>query len=1081
MDKTAKPLKIFICYGHEIGSQDESGNLRYPEPNNESVALKIKAYLESLGHEVWIPRERILPGDDWRRQIFNGIELADVVLVCLTHKTLRPNSVCREILSYATGVCKKSVFSIQLENMEDGECPPNLLKDQILTNFQDWRLHWTAESIDDAWFDQTLESLDKSLQKVMLYSGEMRELKKLLRPWIINDHLRRLDRGTQVLYNEQTHEFETKIVRKFCGRKSIFNLFEDKIIQGDNGVLAESDRVLWLKKGPAFGKSRFAAELYYRYSLAIGAVYFIEYNLLETHKPLTFIKSISYQLAHTNSSYRKKLLNYLNENQDTIDLQTGDPQTLFKSLIVDLLANESDGEKLTQWILVDALDKATENHRNEIASLISENLDNLPSWLCFFITSRDCDDAVNRNLAQFAPIEFSDYENYCDLREYILHECKEMGLSISDDKLINILLEKSDGSFLYPEMVFRDLNKDSLTIDNIINLPSGVIGYIHSQFARLFFEDSKLFKNEVRPMLSYILTSCEPIPRAVLKYCLGIRRESELDNRLDLLGTLFVQSGYTDEDTITPFQNGIIDYCFDKNKSGNYYVYPDEAKENFANRGMELYKSGELQWTTRTDEEPNTVQRYFLNWLPSHLMNANMTKEASDVLSDFAFLMKRLRFGSVERVIMDYITFRDKLSGASSVCDAYFDVICSNAHFLRRNCEDNRAYKIMLQIASDIADACPVTQAAQRWLNPKKETSPCDWIWLNKASRSKEYSPNPCKLVIENSDNHELFAVNEGTRVNNLYNEDKETGTSNDQDENTDAALSMVLSSGDILTWGESDNVLRIWSSDGRCKAVLKGHTSSIINAIELRSGDILSWGAFDYALRLWSPDGVCKSVLEGHTGCITGALELSSGDILSWGFDNNLRLWFPDGRCKAVLEGHTDRIKGVIEHCSGDILSWSKDNTMRYWSPNATGISIRDGHTQNVEDVIELSTGEILSRDIGRTIRIWSQDGICKEVIQTDNPQYRTFESHFSNQATNRSHNPFSVKLSNWGIELLYNLNPVARWNCPSCHYRFIGDRRICVWYGRDIEFLQINYGNRMGITFEQAQQQLLADNRNN
>ena len=1073
MDKTVKPMNIFISYGKEIRVHDESGNPQYPEPNNESVVRKVKTYLENQGHHVWIDKEIFRPGDDWRRTIYEAIEYADVVLFFLSDNAMNPFDIFMEEISIALRIRRGNMFFINLDASVDSNRMLHLLNNNLFTEFQNWLLHWTEEGIDDAWFDQTIHSLDRSLQKVMLYSGEMRELKKLLRPWNNNYRLRKLDIGTQILLNEKTYEYEKKIVHRFCGRESLFKMFEERIMNDCKADRLPSDRVLWLKKGPGFGKSRFASELYYRFTLPISAVYFIEYKQEETRKPHTFIRSVAYQLAQVNDAYRIKLLSYLKENQEKINFQTDDPNTLLKKLIVDLLSDDAEGKKATQWILVDAMDEAMDDNQYEIAMLISQNLDKFPPWLCFFITSREIDVDVNRYFDRFKTVEFSDEENDKDLREYIHSEIEGMGLSVSDE-LVNILLENANGSFLYPEMVFRDLKKNSMTLADIQKLPTGVIRYIYSQFERFFSKDLELYDKEVRPALGYILTSCEPLPRAVLKHCLGISRDSELDNRLRLLGTFYVQSGDTDEDSIAPFNKSVIDFCFDRNISMDYYVNPDQANENFAKKGLELYKSGALQWTTRSDEEPNTVQRYFLNWLPSHLMNANMTKEAADVLSDFAFLMKRLRFVSVERVLLDYLSFRDKLSGISSDCDAYFDVICSNAHFLRRDSINNRAYKIMLQIAADIADACPVTQAAQRWLNPKDSVSPCDWFWFNKGSRSKEYSLNPCKLVIENSGNHELI-------LSNSEELSKETGTSNDLDGNTDtAAGSLVLCSGDILTWG-IDNILRIWSPDGWCKAILEGHTDRILGALELRSGDILSWSK-DNDLRLWTPDGTCKAILDGFTDRIQGVIELRSGSILSWGeSENDLRLWSHNGTCKAVLEGHTDRINGVKELNSGDILSWSKDNTMRYWSPNATGISIRDGHTQNVEDVIEISTGEILSRDIGRTIRIWSQDGICKEVIQTDNPQYSTFESHFSNQATNRSHNPLSVKLSNWGIELQYDSQPVARWNCPSCHYRFIGDGRICVWYGSYIEFLQLNYGNCMGITFEEAQQRLLTDNRNN
>ena len=989
MDKAAKPLKIFISYGHEIDALDENGN-PYPNPNNESVVRKIKAYLESRGHEVWLDREKIKEGSDWRKAIYDGVEWSDVALICLSRKAMKPNGVCRDEISIALGVRGGNMFPVKLEALEDSEYPAYLLNRQLFTRFMDWRSHWTEDSIDEAWLDQNLEELAKALEDkdVWRFGEEMVELKKLLKPWNMNDRLRQLDRGVQTLYNEKTKEFENKTVHKFCGRESLFKLFEGKIAQSGQAVRVESDRVLWLKKGPGFGKSRFAAELLYRYYYAISAAYFIEYNQSATHKPQTFVTSVAYQLAQANSSYREKLLNYLNENQDEINLQTGDPQTLFKTLVVDLLSDDIDGGRATQWILVDALDEATENNRNEIAELISQNLDNLPPWICFFITSRDQDVVLNGTFSEYEPIQFDDNENVNDIQGYIRSELTEMNLPFSEEMVV-ILQEKSEGTFLYPEMVFRDLKKNSFTLDDIRDLPNGVIRYIRSQFDRHFKDDVNAYKQNIRPMLGYILTSCEPIPRTVLKYCLGMSRDSELDDRLEQLGTFFLQSGLTDEDTVVPFHKSVIDYCFDRNSSGNYCIYPEEANKDFANRGLELYKTGGLQWTTRTDEAPDIVQRYFLNWLPSHLINANMKEEAADVLSDFAFLMKRFRFGNVERVILDYILFRGKLERISTDSDAYFDVVSSNAHFLRRNCEETPAYKTMLQIATEVADKCPVTQAAERWLNPESGESPCNWFWLNKVNRPKEYQSNPCKLVIENTGNKALIlsngdALSWGTDDHNLCIWDLKTGVCKAVLEgHKDAVWGAIgLSSDDILSWSR-DSTLRLWTPDGTCKAVLEGHTSWVEGAIELRSGDLLSW-SWDETLRLWSPDGKCIAVLEGHTSWVEGAIELRSGDILSWSWgDKSLRLWSPDGKCIAVLEGHTSWVEGAIELRSGDILSWSRDNTLRLWTPDGTCKAILEGHTKRVRGAIELSSDDILSWSWDHTLRLWSPDGTCKAVLE--------------------------------------------------------------------------------------------------
>ena len=953
-----KKLKVFISYGHEIGVKDESGK-EYPEPNNESVVIRIKNFLESRGHEVWLDKDKIEEGDDdWRRKIYEGVMSSNIALICLSHRAMKPNGVCRDEISIAVGVRGGYPFSITLEKMDISEYPAYLLNPQLFKEFEDWKTQCVPENvINEAWLDAKLKTLTSRLEEkdVRLYGFEMGKIKKILKPWNMESKLKSLDTTIKYIYNPEINDYETKRFSKFYGRESLFKLFEDKLIQGGKAIRLQSERVLWLKKGPGFGKSRFAAELLYRYCYPFSAFYFIQYGDKVSHKPQTFIKSVAFQLAQTNSTYRSKLLEYLTENQETIDLESGDPQTLFKSLIVDLLSNGIDGNIGTQWILVDALDEATVNDQNKIASLIKYNLQYLPSWLCFFITSRENDEVVNGKFTEYNPIEFSDDENVNDVREYIRQEFDEMKFVVpkeqgTKDELIDMIYEKSEGTFLYPEMVFSDLNNKTITLENIPALPKGVKMYIESQFDR-FYEDKKdLYNNEVCPMLSFILTSYEPIPRGVLKYCLGIESNKELSNRLHHLGTFFVQSGYTDESVINSFHKSVNDYCLNEGDSHCYYVDPKDGQKGFANKGLELYKSGLLQWTTRTDEIPDVTQRYFLTWLPSHLMEVNMKKETAAVLSDFSYLMNRLRFGNVDRVLQDYVLFRDKLKGVSQNCDAFFDVICSNMHLLRRNSDDNPAYKIMLQIATEAADDCPVTRSAESWLNPEDAYSPCDWFWLNKVGRPKTYQPKPYKSGIKNAD------IETATIAN-------------------DSALSSE---------GEDRNL----ESDVR------------------------------------------KAVLNRFTDGVNGVIELSSGEILSWSC-HTLRLWSVYGICKAVMEGHTDRINGAFELRTGDILSWSKDKTIHIWSPN----------------------------------------GKCKEVIDSDNPKY---DSYYRILYPDQIYGSFDLKDNDCVVFLRRNSGSIAQWNSVECNSRFSTPTRIDVWHDRCHELLQLNYGNCLSVSFDQAHQLL-------
>lgn len=60
-------LRVFLSYGHD---------------GNVELVLRIKGFLEARGHEVWIDKDEIKGGDDWRRAIHDGIAASDQVRRC---------------------------------------------------------------------------------------------------------------------------------------------------------------------------------------------------------------------------------------------------------------------------------------------------------------------------------------------------------------------------------------------------------------------------------------------------------------------------------------------------------------------------------------------------------------------------------------------------------------------------------------------------------------------------------------------------------------------------------------------------------------------------------------------------------------------------------------------------------------------------------------------------------------------------------------------------------------------------------------------------------------------------------------
>lgn len=66
------PLKIFISYA--------SGD--------RAEAQKLHTYLASQGTDPWIDTENLLPGQDWKMEISRALDETDLILLCLSKKSI---------------------------------------------------------------------------------------------------------------------------------------------------------------------------------------------------------------------------------------------------------------------------------------------------------------------------------------------------------------------------------------------------------------------------------------------------------------------------------------------------------------------------------------------------------------------------------------------------------------------------------------------------------------------------------------------------------------------------------------------------------------------------------------------------------------------------------------------------------------------------------------------------------------------------------------------------------------------------------------------------------------------------------
>ena len=335
-----------------------------------------------------------------------------------------------------------------------------------------------------------------------------------------------------------------------------------------------------------------------------------------------------------------------------------------------------------------------------------------------------------------------------------------------------------------------------------------------------------------------------------------------------------------------------------------------------------------------------------------HLAKAVRHDDAAGLLTNFPFLLHKLRVGLLEGVFEDYdMLRREAPAEAARRLEMWATFFHEKANILRRGNEEWPAHKILLQLAVEHADDSPLTVRAEQCLTEGR----CGWLWLCRVPRLPHAQKNPCLAVLEG---HTV-----GVRS------------------------VLVLADGRLLSWG--DDTMRVWDGlSGACLEVLEGHTSWVWDVQELANGRLLSWSGGEKMLRVWDArSGACLTVLEGHTSWVTGALELADGRLLSWAQDETLRLW--DGRsgaCVAVLEGHNARVLRALELVDGRLLSWSgEENTLRLWDGQSGAcLAVLKGHIAPVNGAMALANGRLLSWSEDKTLRLWDgQSGVCLQALE--------------------------------------------------------------------------------------------------
>jgi hypothetical protein len=127
-------------------------------------------------------------------------------------------------------------------------------------------------------------------------------------------------------------------------------------------------------------------------------------------------------------------------------------------------------------------------------------------------------------------------------------------------------------------------------------------------------------------------------------------------------------------------------------------------------------------------------------------VRAGQHEQAAGLLSNFAFLLHKLRIGLLEGVFEDYDLLRnDAPAVVAKQLEIWADFFREKAHILRRGNEEWPAHKILLQLAVEHADDSSLTISAEKWLAGGR----CNWLWLGRMPRLSHTQRNPCLAVLE--------------------------------------------------------------------------------------------------------------------------------------------------------------------------------------------------------------------------------------------------------------------------------------------------------------------------------------------
>jgi len=409
----------------------------------------------------------------------------------------------------------------------------------------------------------------------------------------------------------------------------------------DNGT----GRCRVLLAGPGFGKTAIVARLCESRRDAVVGVHLCRHNHSAKRDPGRMVRTLTHQIANAIPEYRAALEH--KEAQLAKEVDALGTTELFDLLLVQPL--RTIRMECCKMLVIDALDEAEHDKKNELLHLIKTDFSRLPKWLKVLVTGRP-EVPITESLRTLRPTEL-DAEGYAedcelDVEIFLRHVLKHRVLPEHLEKAVMTVARKAERNFLYLYWVRKRLDekKDTHAID-VEALPDGLADEYDRQLSR-FYADG--FSDDTSRVLRAIVAAEEPLHVHALPVLSGVNDSMSV---LDILSLLFPVR----DKCVHVFHKSIVDWLTASppyedrmqraQQKGSYFVNRAEGNRMLADacaKNASLHRSNLASNPANLSHPSNpAATTYAIRWALHHCSAAGDWEKFERLATDLAHIDAR--------------------------------------------------------------------------------------------------------------------------------------------------------------------------------------------------------------------------------------------------------------------------------------------------------------------------------------------------------------------------------------------------------------------------------------------------------